>query len=112
MTTRSAVASTSDSTGRLRTRSTIAAQSPPSPRSALLMRRLNGTRPHSTRSPSFESTAGRTVSEPSTAIATTTIVPVANEMNVALPVMYMPAMAIITVRPETSTARPEVEAAA
>jgi hypothetical protein len=66
----------------------------------------------STRSPSFDSTAGSTVSEPSTEIATTMIVPVANDMKVALPVMYMPAMAIITVPPETSTARPEVDAAA
>ena len=40
------------------------------------------------------------------------IVPIANETNVALPANNMPAMAIITVRPETSTARPEVAAAA
>ena len=50
----------------------------------------NGTRPFSTRSPSFESTAGRTVSEPSIATATTRIVPTANDMNVALPVRNMP----------------------
>jgi hypothetical protein len=58
------------------------------------------------------STAGSTVSEPTTATATTRIVPVANEVKVASPAMYMPAIAIITVRPETSTARPDVAAAA
>ena len=68
-------------------------------------------RPFSTLSPSFDSTAGSTVSDPSTATATTTIVPTANDMNVALPVRNIPAIAIITVRPETSTARPEVAAA-
>ncbi len=36
----------------------------------------------------------------------------ANDWNVAAPAMYMPAMAIITVKPEISTARPEVAAAA
>ena len=46
------------------------------------------------------------------ATATTTMVPVANEVNVAAPAKYMPAMAIMTVMPETSTARPEVAAAA
>ncbi len=45
-------------------------------------------------------------------MATTMIVPVANEMNVALPVTYIPAIAIITVTPETSTALPDVDAAA
>ena len=71
----------------------------------------NGTRPFSTLSPSLDSTAGSTVSEPSIATATTSIVPTANEVNDALPARNMPAMAIITVTPETSTARPEVAAA-
>ena len=66
----------------------------------------NGTRPLFTRSPSFERIAGRTVSEPTTAMATTRIVPVANDRNVAAPPKYMPAIAAITVIPETSTARP------
>ena len=44
-------------------------------------------------------------------MATTMIVPVAKEMKVGLPVMYIPAIAIITVLPDTSTARPEVDAA-
>ena len=66
----------------------------------------------STRSPSFESRAGSTVSEPMTATATTMIVPVANEAKLEIPPRYMPAMATITVKPEISTARPEVAAAA
>ena len=65
-----------------------------------------------TRSPSFERTAGSTVSDPMTAIDTTRIVPVANEVNVDAPAMYMPAMAITTITPDTITARPEVAAAA
>ena len=69
-------------------------------------------RPLSTLSPHIDSSAGSTVSDPSIATATTMIVPVANEMNVAAPPRYMPAMAIMTVMPEISTARPEVAAAA
>ena len=71
-----------------------------------------GTPPFSTRSPSQASSAGRTVRDPTTATATTMIVPVANEVNVGAPPRYMPAMATITVRPEMSTARPDVAAAA
>ena len=52
------------------------------------------------------------MSEPSTATATTMIVPVANEAKFEIPPRYMPAMATITVKPEISTARPEVAAAA
>jgi hypothetical protein len=66
----------------------------------------------STLSPSFDSSAGSTVSDPSTATATTTIVPSANELNVGSPVRNIPAIAIITVSPEMSTARPDVAAAA
>ena len=40
------------------------------------------------------------------------IVAIANELNVGSPVRNMPAIAMITVRPETSTALPEVAAAA
>ena len=69
-------------------------------------------RPLFTRSPSFDRTAGSTVSDPTIAIATTRIVPVANERKVGAPARYMPPMAIITVKPETSTARPDVAAAA
>jgi hypothetical protein len=47
-----------------------------------------------------------------TATATTRIVPVANDWNVDAPARYIPAIAIITVKPEIITARPEVAAAA
>ena len=72
----------------------------------------NGIRPFSTRSPSFESTAGRTVREPIIATATTSIVPTEKDMNVLSPERNMPAIAIRTVMPETRIARPEVAAAA
>ena len=84
-------------------------------RPSLSLRRrrcTNGTRPFSTRSPSLESIAGSTVSEPSIATATTIIVPTEKDMNVLSPERNMPAIAIRTVMPETSTARPEVAAAA
>ena len=42
----------------------------------------SGTRPRSTLSPSLESTAGRTVSEPTIEIATTSTVPTAKDENV------------------------------
>ena len=71
-----------------------------------------GTPPFSTRSPSHDRIAGSTVSEPTSATATTRMVPVANDWNVGVPARYIPAMAIITVKPETSTARPDVAAAA
>ena len=72
---------------------------------------MSGTRIRSTLSPSFESRAGRTVSEPSIATATTRIVATPREAKVASPVRNMPAIATITVSPETSTDRPEVAAA-
>ncbi len=68
-------------------------------------------RPFSTRSPSHASIAGSTVSEANMAIATTRIVPSANEKKVLSPLRNIPAMAAITVRPEISTACPDVEAA-
>ena len=52
------------------------------------------------------------MSEPRTAIATTRIVAIANEPNVLSPVRNIPAIAVITVRPEIRTERPEVAAAA
>ena len=76
-----------------------------------LMRPITGTRPHSTLSPSLDSMAGSTVTEPSTATATTRIVPTAKPVNTMLPAKNMPAMAIITVRPEMTTAWPDVAAA-
>ena len=72
----------------------------------------SGTRALFTLSPSLDRSAGSTVSDPSTAIATTMIVAIANELKIWSPVRNIPAIAAITVRPETSTARPEVAAAA
>ena len=46
------------------------------------------------------------------AIATTRIVATPNDAKVVSPVRNMPAIAAITVMPETSTERPEVAAAA
>ena len=76
------------------------------------MRPRKGILPRSTLSPSFERTAGSTVSEAIIATPTTVIVPTANEMKVGSPLSSIPAIAAITVTPETSTARPEVAAAA
>ena len=56
--------------------------------------------------------AGSTVTEPSTATATTRIVPTPKERKTDDPARNMPAIATITVKPEISTARPEVAAAA
>ena len=78
----------------------------------LRRRPSSGIRPFSVRSPSSDSRAGSTVSDPIIATATTAIVPVANDVNVDAPAKYIPAIAVITVMPETSTARPEVAAAA
>ena len=63
-------------------------------------------------SPSRESSAGNTVSEPSIASATTMIVATANDANVESVVRNIPAIATITVTPEISTERPDVAAAA
>ena len=72
----------------------------------------SGIRPFSTRSPSFDRTAGSTVSEPTIATATTIIVAIENDSNVLSPENNIPAIAIITVAPEINTERPEVAAAA
>ena len=109
-TTSTAPAASIATSGRRSTRSRTQAHARGSPvrRSGL----RNGTRPLFTLSPSFERIAGSTVSEPITAIATTRIVPVAKDMKVAAPPKYIPAIAAITVIPDTSTARPEVAEAA
>ena len=109
-TTSTAPAAIADTSGRLSTRSISHDHTRGSPVRFSGFRK--GTRPLFTRSPSLDRTAGRTVSEPSIAIATTMIVPVANDTNVAAPPRYMPAIAAITVMPETRTARPDVAAAA
>jgi hypothetical protein len=69
-------------------------------------------RPFSILSPSLPSSAGSTVSEPIIATRTTIIVPTEKDMNVLSPEKNIPAIAIITVMPEMSTARPDVAAAA
>ena len=100
-----------ETSGRRRTRSRMAPHTRDSP--SLRRRRCtNGMRPFSTRSPSFDSSAGSTVSEPIIAIATTIIVPIENDMNDLSPERNMPPIAIRTVMPEIRTARPEVAAAA
>ncbi len=109
-TTSTLAAAIADTSGRFSTRSSTQDQARGSPVRRSGFR--NGTRPLLTRSPSLDSTAGSTVRDPITAIATTMIVPVANEMNVGAPPKYIPAIAAITVMPEISTARPEVAAAA
>ena len=75
------------------------------------LRPMYGTRPLSMRSPSLAIAAGRTVSEPRIAQRTTSIVPSAIEVKILLPVISIPAIATSTVRPEISTAWPEVKAA-
>ena len=67
--------------------------------------------PRSIRSPSFASSAGRTVSEPTTEQKTTIIAPSPTDVKTAEPASSIPAIATITVAPETSTAWPEVAAA-
>ena len=62
-------------------------------------------------SPSLESSAGSTVSDPITATATTRIVATPKAAK-SFPANSIPAIAIITVTPEMSTERPEVAAAA
>ena len=76
----SATEAISESSGRRRTRSTIAGQkreSAPLPRCG-----SRGIRPRSIRGPSSSSTAGRTVIEPATAQAITAIVPLAIPLKI------------------------------
>ena len=73
---------------------------PPSPGS----RETSGIRPFPTRSPSLCISAGNTVSEPTIAQATTTIVPRPIDSKVGSPERSMPATATSTVAPEMSTA--------
>ena len=96
--------------GRRRTRSRTKLQKRDSP-AACLRFPTYGMRPRSTRSPSFDSIAGRTVSDPSTEAATTSIVPIAMPVKMRLPAMNSPAIAMSTVQPEMRTACPDVAAA-
>ena len=109
--TRRPVASTAATSGRRITGRRMADHTRDSVRRCMRLPR-NGIRPRSTPSPTFESMAGSTVIDPSIAMATTMIEPVASPANSASPAKYRPAMAAITVRPETSTVRPDVAAAA
>ena len=102
---------TAETSGRRSTRSRMAPQKRESP-SLRLRRCRKGILPFSTRSPSQERRAGSTVSEPATAMATTMIVPTAIEVQIAVPPKKSPASAMMTVRPEMRTARPDVAAAA
>ncbi len=76
-----------------------------------LSRHSSGTRGRSTQRPSFTSRAGSTVTDPSTAIATTRIDPVASELNVAPPKTYSPVIDAITAIPDTTIEWPDVAAA-
>ena len=67
-----------------------------------LSRQRSGTRGRSTHLPSFASKAGSTVIDPSTAMATTRIAPVASELNVTSPIRYSPAIDTMTARPDTT----------
>ncbi len=80
-------------------------------RAAVRRRPRNGILPRSTQEPSSESAAGSAVSEPSTVMPTTMIVPTASPEKTSMPVRNSPASEIITVRPDTTMARPEVAAA-
>jgi hypothetical protein len=106
-TTSTPAASAADTPGRRITTDSTAFQNRP-----LDSRRYSpGTLPTSTRSPSLDSSAGSTVSEPSTATATTRMVAMAKLSKTVLPVRNMPAMAMMTVSPEMRMDRPEVAAA-
>ena len=87
-----------------------AAMPRPAKRNARPIGRAPGTR---ARKPADlgASSAGSTVSEPMIAVRTTRIVASAMPEKTLLPARNMPLMAAMTVRPETSTARPEVAAA-
>ena len=110
-TSNTATAATADSFGLRSTRSSTAPHTRLS-RSACRSRHSHGMRPLSTRSPSSASIAGSTVSEPTTATATTSMVPSAKPLKILLPAKNMPAIAMSTVSPLTSTERPDVAAAA
>ena len=60
------------------------------------------------RSPSLPRRAGRTVSDPTIALATTSIALIPIEVKIFEPDNSIPAMAMSTVTPETRTALPEV----
>ena len=52
------------------------------------------------------------MTDPTIAMATTMMIPIAYDVYQSLPATKMPATDAMTVKPETSTARPDVAAAA
>jgi hypothetical protein len=60
---------------------------------------------------SLPSNAGRTVKEPTSEQKTTSIAPIPIDVKIFVPANSIPAIAIKTVKPEMSTACPEVAAA-
>src|SRR6202012_714708 len=78
---------------------------------AARLRAMNGIRPLSTRPPSQDTMAGNRVSEPVTAMPTTMMAPTAIPLYSEYPVRNSPASAVMTVRPDTTIARPDVRAA-
>ena len=104
---RAPTATMADSSGLASTTRSTAFHTRPS----LRRRYRPGILTASTLSPRAESSAGSTVSEPSTAVATTRMVPTAKLVKVASMVRNMPDIATITVRPEIQIERPEVCAA-
>ena len=112
--TSSSAASPADTFGRASTRSSTQLHARERPPPRWRSRPRTGTRPFSVQpfSPSQESIAGRKVSEPMTATATTIIVPTPKEMNTAEPDRSIPAIEMSTMKPDTTIAWPDVAAAA
>ena len=108
--TRSPAPRTNDSLGRPSTTRSTAGQKRARP-SLRCSRWMNGTRGRSTDRPSLTRSAGSTVTEPSIATATTSTVPTPSDTNVGSPERNNPDIAMITARPDTTIARPEVAAA-
>ncbi len=104
-------ATTTETSGLASTPRSTAVQNRLSPFPRRLRRPRNGSRPFSTRSPSSDSSAGSTVTEPTMATATTISEARPIASNSASPVNSMPAIATHTVTPETMIARPLVAAA-
>jgi hypothetical protein len=104
--TSTAVAAPAETTGCARTRSSTKPQTRDCPPARWRRRPTNGTRPFSVQpfSPSHESIAGRNVSEPIIATATTVMVPTPKETNTDEPDSSIPAIEVSTMKPDTTTA--------
>ena len=112
--TSSSAARPAETFGRARTWSSIQPHARDLPPPRWRSRPSTGTRPFSVHplSPSHDSIAGRNVSEPITATATTIMVPTPNETNTAEPDSSIPAIEMSTTKPDTTIACPDVAAAA